>query len=139
MGRRTARELAFKLLFQIEIQKSDIDEQIENFFDENEVEEKQKEYILDVVKGTKKEVAEIDNMVGKYLKGWKLGRLSKTDLSILRLAVYEILKREDIPQNVSINEAVELAKTYGTEESAAFINGVLGQLVKENLKIAGDE
>jgi len=134
MGRRTARELAFKLLFQTELQKSDIDEQIENFFQENKVEEKQKEYILDVVMGARKEIAEIDKMFGKYLKGWRLGRLSKTDLSILRLAVYEILKREDIPQSVSINEAVELAKTYGTEESAAFINGVLGQVVKEKQK-----
>jgi len=134
MGRRTARELAFKLLFQTELQKSDIDEQIETFFQENEVEETQKEYILDIVRGARKEIAEIDKMFGKYLKGWKLGRLSKTDLSILRLAVYEILKREDIPQSVSINEAVELAKTYGTEESAAFINGVLGQVVKEKQK-----
>jgi len=134
MGRRTARELAFKLLFQMELQKSDIDEQIEVFFEENEAEEKQKKYIIDVVRGTRKEIAEIDKRVGKYLKGWKLGRLSKTDLSILRLAVYEILNRDDIPQNVSINEAVELAKTYGSEESAAFINGVLGQIVKENLK-----
>ncbi|MGE5474618.1 MAG: transcription antitermination factor NusB [Ignavibacteriales bacterium] len=139
MGRRTARELAFKLLFQMEIQKSEQDEQIEIFFEENEAEGKQKEYIIDIVTGTRGKIAEIDKIVAKYLKGWKLGRLSKTDLSILRLAVYEILYREDIPKNVSINEAVELAKTYGSEESAAFINGVLGQVVKESLKNSGDK
>lgn len=139
MGRRAARELAFKLLFQIEIQKSDVDEQIKNFFEENKVDEKQREYILDVVEGIRKNVSETDKIIGKYLKGWKLARLSKTDLSILRLAVYEILNREDIPQNVSINEAVELAKTYGTEESASFINGILGQIVKGNIRIVEDK
>lgn len=139
MGRRTARELAFKLLFQMELQKNGLDEQIEIFFEENEAENKQKEYIIDVVTGTRNKIAEIDKIVAKHLKGWTIGRLSKTDLSILRLAVYEILNRQDIPRNVSINEAVELAKTYGSEESAAFINGVLGQVVKENLKNNNDK
>lgn len=130
MSRREAREIAFKLLFQMEIQKDNVDEQINTFLEENALEDKDKSYILNVVKGAYSNVNEIDCDIEKYLKGWKLNRISKVDLTILRLAVYEIYNREDIPDSVSINEAVELAKKYSGEESGAFINGVLAKLYK---------
>lgn len=138
MSRRTARELAFKLIFQLEIQKDDIDEQIEVFLDENQQDitdfnHKDRDYLQDVVKGTIKSIGEIDKDIEKYLKGWKINRISKVDLSILRLAIYEILNRDDIPSNVSINEAVEIAKKYSGEESGAFVNGILGKFIKARL------
>ena len=140
MSRRTARELAFKLLFQLEIQKDDTDEQIRLFIEENNVEyndledneinEKDRDYIENIVKGIISNLKEIDENVEKHLKGWKFNRISKVDLSILRLSIFEILNRQDIPSNVSINEAVEIAKKYGNEDSGAFVNGILGKFVR---------
>ncbi len=130
MSRRTAREHAFKLLFQLEIQKEGREEQIQSFLEDNDIAEKDRDYILDIVEGTAERVGEIDKDISKYLKGWKINRISKVDLSVLRLAIYEILERNDIPENVSINEAVEIAKKYSGEESGAFVNGVLGRFVK---------
>lgn len=138
MSRRTAREAAFKLLFQMEIQKDDPKKQIEFFleqgdFDDNDVDDNDKEFILDVIKGTISDLSEIDKSIEVYLKGWKINRISKVDLAILRLAIYEILNRDDIPTNVSVNEAVEIAKKYSGEESGSFINGILGKFIKDRV------
>ena len=83
-----------------------------------------------LAQGVENHEAVIDEMIEKYIRGWKIGRLSKVALSTLRLSVYEILFEEEIPNSVSINEAVELAKKYGGAEDAPFINGVLGSLDK---------
>lgn len=132
MGRRTSRELAMKLLYQIEIQKDEVEEQIEDFISENNIDGDDREFICELVGGALKNKPDIDNLIENNLRGWKLERISKVDLSILRLAIYEILNRMDIPLNVSINEAIELAKKYSTEESGAFINGILGKIAAEN-------
>ena len=131
MSRRTARELAMKLLYQLEFQKSDIESQISAFFAENQVEGKDKEFIGEVVDGVMKNVSGIDSSIEAHAKGWKLGRMSKVDLCILRISVYEICFRDDIPHNVSINEAIELAKKFSGEEAGAFINGILGKIVQQ--------
>ncbi|MDK2810348.1 MAG: transcription antitermination protein NusB [Petroclostridium sp.] len=131
MSRRAAREEAFKLLYQMDIHKEDKDEVLETFFKENNFEDGDKAYIQDVVTGTMKHIDEINSLIEKNTIGWKINRISKVNMAILRLAVFEMLKREDIPMSVSINEAVELAKTYDNVESGAFINGVLGSISKQ--------
>lgn len=130
MGRRASREIAMKLLYQLEIQKEDREEQIQMVLEENELSDADKEYLLDVVNGVHEKTTYIDKIVEKYSKGWKINRISKIDLTILRLGVYEISFREDIPFSVSINEAVELAKKYSTEEAGSFINGILGMVTR---------
>jgi transcription antitermination protein NusB len=130
MGRRVAREEAMKLLFQLEIQKSDRADQIKNTveglnFNENDV-----KYITEIVNGVFPKIEEIDNHIKFHAKGWTVERLSKVDLAILRISVYEILYRDDIPVSVSVNEAVELAKKYSGDDAAPFINGLLGKFTK---------
>jgi len=130
MGRRAAREIAMKLLYQFEIQKDDREEQIQVLLQENDLAENDKVYLLDVVEGVSDNLVHIDTAIEKYSKGWKINRISKVDLSILRLSIYEISFRDDIPLNVSINEAVELAKKYSNEEAGSFVNGILGKIPK---------
>ncbi|HHX17859.1 MAG TPA: transcription antitermination factor NusB [Clostridium sp.] len=132
MGRRASREMAMKLLYQIEIRKDSIEEQIETALAEHKFKKENLEYINDVLYGVLENKEGIDKAIEKHSKGWKLSRISKVDLSILRLAIYEIVFRKDIPLNVSINEAVELAKNYSGEESGAFINGILGKIKKNS-------
>lgn len=131
MSRKDARESAMKLLFEINYKLNEIDDVLNTYFEENNVNNKDKDYIENVVRGTVDHINEIDGVIECYSKGWKLNRLAKTDLAILRLASYE-LKNTDTPEGVVINEAVELAKKYGTQKSSAFINGVLASIVKEN-------
>ncbi len=132
MGRRAARETAMKLLYQLEIQKDDREQQIEFVLQEEEFIENDKKYILEIMDGVHKSIEEIDLMIEKYSKGWKINRLSKVDLSILRLSIYEMTYRKDIPFNVSINEAVELAKKYSNDDAGAFVNGILGQVSRSS-------
>ncbi len=142
MSRRLAREIAFKTLFQIDMGDSEpelalnkmlgkgdsFDFDSEDFSQEGELSPREKEYVAQVVMGCLKEKAYIDDCIKVYLKKWCIYRLSGVDRSLLRLAVYEIKFREDIPSAVSINEAIELAKVYQGEESASFINGVLDNI-----------
>ena len=132
MNRSQTRELAFKLLYQIEIQKEISDEDMELFFENNNItSEEAKSYIKDVVKGTSTNSQEILELISNNLKkDWNLERITKVNLALLKLAIYEI-KYKDIPFKVAINEAVELAKKYGEETSPVFINGILASIVKE--------
>lgn len=132
MNRSQIRELAFKLLYQIEIQKEISDEDMELFFENNNItSEEAKSYIKDVVKGTSTNLQEILELISNNLKkDWNLERITKVNLALLKLAIYEI-KYKDIPFKVAINEAVELAKKYGEETSPVFINGILASIVKE--------
>lgn len=132
MNRSRARELAFKLLYQIEIQKEVNEEDIELFFENNEVNSKEaKEYINDMVNGININSKEILDQISKNLKeDWKVERVSKVNLALLKLAIYEI-KYKELPYKVVINEVVELAKKYGEETSKFFINGILASVVKE--------
>lgn len=130
LSRRVSRELAMKLLYQFQLRDDDIHEQIELFLSEAEqpLEGLEKEYFLDVVQGAMDKKDEIDGLIQNHARGWSLERMPKVDLAIMRLAIYELRFRKDIPWNVSINEAVELAKKYGGDQSKAFINGVLGKV-----------
>lgn len=119
-----------KLLYQFQLRDDDIQEQIELFLSEAErpLEALEKEYFMDVVQGAMEKRDEIDGLIQNHARGWSLERMPKVDLAIMRLAIYELRFRKDIPWNVSINEAVELAKKYGGDQSKTFINGVLGKV-----------
>lgn len=130
MGRRASREAAMKLLYQVGIQKEDREWQIEYVLKSRPFDNRDKEYIKDIVWGVLNNKEKIDNLIEKHAIGWKLNRISRVDLSILRVGIYEILFRDDIPYNVSVNEAIELAKKYSTEEAGSFINGILSKVPK---------
>jgi len=126
--RRRSRELAVKVLFHLEFLNDDpatgFDLICNNFGSPENVRPFSEELVLGVCAHLK----ELDSLIGKASKNWRLERIAKVDRSILRLAVYELLHRDDIPPKVSINEAVDLGKKFGTEESGAFINGVLDNI-----------
>jgi len=89
------------------------------------------EYASRVMWGAMEHMAQLDGVIENFLKGWDISRINKVDLALMRLAIYEMLREPDVPLGVAVNEAVELAKTYGTDESPAFINGVLGNAARE--------
>ncbi len=133
MNRSEIREQAFKLIYSLEIQKDvNLKEQVDLYLESNEIENGNAiDYIKDVIFGIDNNEKEILSEIEKYLKSdWKIDRISKIDLSILKLAIYEI-KYKELPFKVAINEAVELAKKYGEESSKKFVNGVLANVVKE--------
>ncbi len=133
MNRTTIRGKAFKLIYSLEIQNyDDLQEQIDIYFEsENLDNEEAKKYIEDAVLGIEEHKEEITNLIKENLKSdWKIERISKIDLSILKLAIYEI-KYKDIPFKVVINEAVELAKNYGEDSSKNFVNGILASIVNK--------
>ncbi|MBQ4160835.1 MAG: transcription antitermination factor NusB [Clostridia bacterium] len=130
MNRREARDEAFKLVFQITAQRDCYPEVVDRFAEENaalkKTDRKQFKYIVAAANSVFEKVEELDGIIAEHLSAdWKIDRLSKMSLAILRLAVYEIKYVEDIPDTVSVNEAVELAKIYDTDDAPAFINGVL--------------
>ena len=129
MSRRSARKNAFFLLFQMDFSEAaEFDQVKEVFFAEKEepVEEGDKAFILSEVEGVHAHMEEIDALIEQSAKGWDPARMNKVDLAILRLAIYE-MKFGETPVGVAINEAVELAKKFSSDEAPAFINGVLGK------------
>lgn len=131
MGRSELREHIFRILFRIEFQpKEEMEEQLALYLEELEsAKDTEKEYIRTKYAAIAEKAEMIDEKINASVTGWKTSRMGKVDLTILRLAVYEIEWDEEVPQGVAINEAVELAKRYGGEESPSFINGVLGKIV----------
>ncbi len=132
MSRKDARESAFKILYQMDIQKCPVEEILRTFYNENVVADDDKKYIDDVTVGTYNNINEIDETIIKGLKSWTLNRISKVDKAVLRLAVYEIFNREDIPERVSIFEAVELVKKYDSPKAGGFVNGILRGIIRKN-------
>lgn len=133
MNRSAMREQAFKLVYSLEIQdKSEIEENIELYIETNNLDDQNaQKYIKDIVIGIKENDEEIIKLIANNLKeNWKIERISKIDLAILKLAIYEI-KYTKTPFKVVINEAVELAKSYGEDSSKNFVNGILASIVKE--------
>lgn len=132
MSRREIREHIFKLLFLLEFYKGEeLNEQAERYLDEVEEAvptEEEATYIRGRFHKIEEKIEELDKMLNEASKGWKVNRMSKVDLAIMRLAVYEMKMDEDIPVKVAINEAVELAKKFGGDDSPAFVNGVLAKL-----------
>lgn len=141
MRRRLARELALQSLYQMRMNEVGSEQAIAMVIDEaeqdNEAELKvgedriEPQYVRELVEGTESHRERIDSLLNDYLKGWKIDRLSKVDREVLRLGVYEMVYRDDVPPKVVVNEAIELAKQFGTEESGRFVNGVLGKMILE--------
>lgn len=131
MSRREIREQIFKLLFRTEFYKEEeLPEQRQLFLDElGQEENEDTHYIQQKYEDILSHLTEIDAMVNEVALGWKTSRMGKVDLTLIRLAVYEIKFEEGVPQGVAINEAVELAKNYGTDDSSSFVNGILAKLV----------
>lgn len=129
MGRRKTREHALRLVYQIQINDNDINEQMEQYFLDNDVKNTAKEYIKKAVTYINENCKDIDSVLSMYLaKNWRIERIPKIELAIMRLAYYEILNLEDVPKSVAINEAVELAKTYGSDDAGKYINAVLANI-----------
>ena len=131
MGRSELREHIFKMIFGLEFTANEnLEEQLELYLDqlEEELSEKDRSYMLEKAKAVADKVPQIDALINGNATGWKTTRMNKVDLSILRLAVYEMKYDEDVPVKVAINEAVELGKKFSGDEGPAFINGVLGKL-----------
>jgi N utilization substance protein B len=132
LRRHETRENAMKILFQTQIQRDDIDEQIARYCEENEiVEGPEHDYFVNVVNGVLGHVQKLDEMIAKHAKGWTISRMPKVDLAIMRICIYEMIYRKDIPATVSMNEAVELTKQYSGDDSKAFVNGVLGKVYED--------
>lgn len=132
MDRTAKREVVFKLLYSLEIQKSSNDEEIDLFVENNGIlNDEDKKYVKEMAHGIIENNEKISEEIANNLKkDWSIERISKIDLALLKLAIYEI-KYKEIPFKVAINEAVELAKKYGEDQSPSFINGVLANVVKE--------
>ena len=129
MTRRILREHTFKLLFlSIFRTPKEMDEQIELYRQEYGLEGDDAAYVIGKVKDILNRLPQIDGQIETVCDNWKLNRIGKTELTVLRLAVYEISFEADIPKNVSISEAVEIAKRYGGEHSGSFVNGVLAKI-----------
>lgn len=132
--RRKAREFALQLLFQLDVTNKmsgdDSDKPMELFWEHTSCKEEIKDFSSEIIRGTLAHIEKIDENINKYAENWDLNRMPTVDRNILRFAIYEILYRDDIPLKVSINEAIEISKSYGTEDSARFINGLLDKISK---------
>ena len=132
MSRKSARINAFSLLYQMNATGESAQDTLALFYEENpDLSDTDKEYIDNVVNGTSYHLEQIDELIEKNLKNWTLQRVAKVNLALLRLGIYEILYRSDIPVSVTVNEIVELSKTYDDEKGGKFVNGVLGSVSKE--------
>ena len=132
MQRSAMRELAFKLVYEIEVQKENEDEQIEIFIENNEITDNSViDYLKDIKDGIKANSEEINRLITTNLKdNWSLNRISKINLSLIKIAIYEMVYKQ-LPYKIAINEVVELAKKYADESAPVFINGILASVVKE--------
>lgn len=133
MKRREQREHIFKLLFMTEFNsEQDMDEQLSLYFDGlEELSQEDQTYMQEKYRHVLEHLSEIDALLNESSRGWKTKRMSRVDLTALRLAVYELKYDQDVPVGVAINEAVELAKRFGGETSGSFVNGILGKIAKE--------
>lgn len=129
--RRSGRELAFRLLFQIDVGGATATEVFEVGRIASEASPEVWRFATVLARAAWEGREPTDDIIEKYATGWSLQRMANADRNILRLALYEILERDDIPNSVAVNEAVELAKTYSTAESARFVNGILGSYLRD--------
>lgn len=132
LSRKQARENTFILIFEKSFNDLSIDELLQTAKEVRDFETD--EYLEKVLNGVYNNIEDIDKLISDNAKGWKIERISRVVLSLLRLAVYEILNMSDIPSSVSVNEAVVLCKKYATEEDAAYLNGILGGIIRTNSK-----
>jgi N utilization substance protein B len=139
MKRRRSREYALQILFQLDMTGSEFNEDVWNeFWEGNEEEDAEiKNFALELVKSTRDHLHEIDEIIKKAAEHWSIDRMAVIDRNILRAAAYELIYRKDIPPSVAINEALEIAKKYSTEESAPFINGILDRIAHSAVPAQG--
>ena len=132
MQRTAMRELAFKLVYGIEVQKETTEEQLDLFLEDNEItDEKVVKYLKEIKNGLEEHREEIDSLISNNLKeNWSLNRISKINLSLIKIAIFEMVY-QNLPYKVAINEVVELAKKYADDSAPVFINGILASIVKE--------
>lgn len=147
MKRSTAREIAIHISFGTEVNRRPVSELLDDFFDKEHYatladeadiyseypNSKQMAYIRRLARGVAEHSAELDGYIDKYSKDWSISRISRVAVAIMRVAMFEILYMQEIPNRVAINEAVELAKKYEDAETVSFINGILGTFVKKEL------
>ena len=126
--RRRSRELAMQALFYMDIHQNASQELLERFCEYFAAPEKARPFFLKLVNGVLTTRTEIDALIERYSENWQLSRMSLVDRNVIRIAVYEMLYCSDIPPKVSINEAVDVGKKFGTEESGAFINGIIDRI-----------
>jgi len=131
MSRHLAREVAFKTLFQLDIGKNGLEPALTDLLTESGLSAEYARFARELAEGTVANLPVIDRTLARYLVNWEFSRLAAVDRNCLRLAAFEILYREDIPDVVAINEALDLSKTFNGEESVAFLNGALDRLSKE--------
>lgn len=130
MNRKLSREKAMELLFGMTLSKDTVEEAIENFVDnyEGNIKEIDLTYVKQTLIGIENNKEAIDEVIAANLHNWKIDRISKINLTILRLAAYELLYNEEVPKGVAINEALEITRKYSDEKSVSFINGVLDKI-----------
>ena len=126
--RRQARELAMQALFYMDMQNNASLQMLENFCGNFPPSKKARPFFLKLVNGVLEVKGELDALIEKFSKNWKITRMACVDRNVMRIAVYEMLYCEDIPPKVTINEAVDVGKKFGTEESGAFINGIMDSI-----------
>lgn len=126
--RRRARELAMQALFYMDSRNNPSQESVERFCQNFSPSPKMMPFFIMLVEGVLKTQPEIDALIEQYSRNWKIHRMSLVDRNVMRIAIYELLYCADIPVKVSINEAVDIGKKFGTEESGAFINGILDSI-----------
>lgn len=134
MNRRELREHVFRMLFRREFfdSEEELREQVQMYLEElSPLEEKDRVYMKGKIDAIYSLVPKLDEKLNEVARGWKTGRMGKVDLTVLRLALYEMRHEESVPEKVAINEAVEIARKYGGDDSPSFVNGVLAKLVTE--------
>ena len=136
-SRRISRECAAQFLYQQDVcalSPQELEKALEGFWSLRELVDPVKVFSEELIRGVLSKRAEIDEKIKGYADNWDMDRIAKVDLSVLRMAVYEMLFRDDIPPVVSINEAIEIAKRFSTEDSGRFVNGVLDRVRKDLLR-----
>ena len=134
MSRKIARDAAMRMLYAYELTGELNQDMIQETIEPAALDAEDMKYLKQVTEGTVEQRASLDTLIEQNAVGWRLSRIGKVDLSILRLAIYEMLCREDVPESVAINEAVELAKKYSEPKSKLFINGILGSISRSKKK-----
>lgn len=139
MSKRTnARELILKILFQVDVGKLPVEEALETAFEQVRPAEEDRPYVEEIVRGVVAEEAELDEIIARLAEGWRLDRLAKVDKNVLRTALYELRHKPEFSPGVVINDAVETAKKYSTEDSGRFVNGILGSYLREREGAGGE-
>ncbi|MBN1828128.1 MAG: transcription antitermination factor NusB [Deltaproteobacteria bacterium] len=129
--RRKAREVALQVLYQIDVAQTETEEAIDLFWRCFNASETARDFSSSIIRGVRSHLDELDGLIERFSENWTMARMAKVDRNILRMAVFELLHCADIPPKVTLNEAIDLGKNYGSENSSSFINGILDALYAE--------